>query len=142
IAIARTGPISPLLQDQDQGAVRESIANGPAIEFANLFNAQGAGASLIGQGAVDKPVANHPAPSGQRRFDGPRVMISARRGEEQRLGLWAPPILGTAQQQVADLLGAVAAAGLAGHQHVQSTLLQRLRKSANLRRLADPFPTL
>ena len=67
-------------------------------------------------------------------------MIRACGGEEQGFRSSAPAVVGAAQQQLADALRALAAAGLARDEHVKAALGQRFGKRLHLRRLADPLP--
>ena len=74
-------------------------------------------------------------------FDRPADMIGTRGGKQQSFSLCAPTLLITAQQQLADALGALASAGLTGHQHVNAAPPQSLGQRLHLRRFADAFTT-
>ena len=99
--VTSAGPRSALSEGQDQGAVREAVINSKGIDRAHRVDAEAASASLIGQGAVDKTVGNHPL----ARFEGwpDRLvdMVGTGGSEQQRLCPCAPAILGASQQELA-----------------------------------------
>jgi hypothetical protein len=59
-------------------------------------------------------------------------MIGTGRGEQQRFGLGIPPVLVAAEQELADLLGAVASAGFARDQSVDAARFKGFGKRADL----------
>ena len=67
-------------------------------------------------------------------------MVGAGGGEEQGLGLGGPAVVVALEQKLADRLGAGAAAGLAGLDHLEAAAAQRLGQRLQLGRLADPLP--
>src|SRR5688572_5017608 len=66
-------------------------------------------------------------------------MIRARRSEKQRLGFWRHTRILSGEQQVADRLGGIAAAGLASEDAIDAAHGKCRMECLQLGRLADPF---
>ena len=98
------------------------------------------GDALIGPGGVGEPVADDDSAPLERRPDRASQVLVARSGEQQGLGQRRPAVGGTGDQEVADLLGARRAAGLAGQQHLAAVRGEAVAQQAGLRALARPLP--
>ena len=110
------------------------------IELRDELLVETQAVALIGHGRIGEAVRDHPLAFRQGRTH-PRLQVLTARGEvQQRLGhrLPAPGLAGN--QELADLLGARAAARLPGLDHLKAEVSQGFGEQADLGRLAGPFP--
>ena len=98
--------------------------------------------ALVDAAGIGEPVGEHPASRPQGRQDR-AVQVVLPRGEEQvELGQWSPAFGRPIDDQGADRLGPLRAAGLAGLHRVEPPLAQALGEVPELGALARPLPAL
>jgi hypothetical protein len=124
---------------EDEREVGPERAGDEAIERVEVGARDAAGAALVGDGGIGVAVGDDPAAGVERRPDGADEMIAPRRGDEQRLGERVPAPRRTADEELAQLLGARRAARLAGRDRRDPGAVQRLDEAPDLGRLAGAF---
>ena len=119
-------------QIEEEGQIRSQATGRPGIHGAQGFQIQPARVALIGQGGIDKPVADHDRALPQRRRDYVVHMLAARGendegfrfcGEGFRIGL---------QQHGTELLGCRCAARFPREEHGMALSAKRLCQARGL----------
>ena len=122
------------------GDIGHDVADGEAVDLRDGIGGQLAGDALINGGGIEEAVAEHVFAGEKRGRDDLAHQLRAGGGEEQQLGLGTHLVaLGVVDDDVADLLADLGAAGLAGGDDVLAGLLQMGREQGNLGGFAAAF---
>ena len=99
-------------QIEDQSEIWLEAAGDQGVERCQRLPGQAAAISLVGQGRIDKAVANYPIPAVERRPHGFDQVIATRRHHEERLALGVPALWRALDEQLTDFFSARRAPGL------------------------------
>ena len=140
---ALAGPREPFarLDPQQQRAVRRQPAGGEQVQRADLLHAEAAPGALVGERGVDEAVEQHPVAGREQRLELLGDELRAGRRVEQRLRARVH-FQGGILHERADALGELDAAGLAQHERLLSSRVQRAGERADERRLAGAVEPL
>ena len=129
--------VAPSHAVQHNRARRQETPRGKQRDVPNLLDAQTTADALIDQRAVDKPIADDPGSTSERRGDYLLHDLGPRSCEQQclrtvaQLDLWI-------EQQGANTFAELGAARLATLHNLESCPTQTVGQERHLRRLADP----
>ncbi len=90
VRIPRSRPLGAFVEAEHERAIGEPLADSECVDCAHDFDTEAAAAALIGKGAVDEPVGQHPFARFERRTDHLVDMIAPRGREQQGLRRRAP----------------------------------------------------
>ena len=113
-------------QVEDQGQIGREITDGQPVKGFDRGTFETLAVALVGQGRIGEAVGDHPATGLKGGPHRPHQVVAPRREVQQGLGERIPAADVAVDQQLADLLGAGRAAGLARGEQVDSGAGKRL----------------
>ena len=123
------------IEREQQRQIGHRAVDGGRVQLRDRLHAQLAPRALIGDGRIDKPVAQDDLAALERRANDLAHMFAARGGIKQRLGFAAHRLF-RIENQRADILADGCAAGFARMHHFIAHAADMLGDGVNLRSLA------